>query len=589
MHKLSVVVLAILVTLTNMAFAAKRVVLHGAIPSELKAQSSAKRRTPPNFRLISRKTNTKIGLRTERYQQYYHGIPIMGGEVLVHSPVYDSHKRAIQKASPSWANGQVLTDIKLSLEAIAHTESTLNLKHALSVAKTDFTKNHHGHYTYSHEQARLVIDLVRGKATELVEVSFYATSKQQLPVMWFSYVTTTKKPIVIKSWNQIPHYEDTGPGGNVVTGKYIYGEQGLPALQVSQDGDFCVLDDDHVRVVNLNGHNEQNALGDTPYDEPYRYICGSAERDEVNGAFSPSNDAWFFSHVTKSLYEEWYGLPPIVGKNEQPLKIIVKVHRHPPCPSWEKDCDAESPWFDNAFWNPLMKTLHVGDGSPDGFYPLTTLDVIAHEIGHGFTQTQGGYMAYHDQSGSLNESFSDMSAMAANAYLLEEMPKMYRRIYGTYHMNWAMGRTIVRDGANRVALRFMEDPELDHHSPGCLLPVAGCFRTFEQMVNEAKGKQNRIVHYGSGIFNKAFYILATSPHWTVQKAFLVMLVANQHFWTRGAAFQTTYFQQAACGVRRAAMHLYQEGLLPDVGNPKLAVTGAFEKVGIDLSLCQAQQ
>ena len=58
------------------------------------------------------------------------------------------------------------------------------------------------------------------------------------------------------------------------------------------------------------------------------------------------------------------------------------------------------------------------------------------------------------------------------------------------------------------------------------------------------------VHFASGIFNKAFCVLAKSPGRTARKAFHVFLVANQHYWGR-----STGFVNGAKGVLDAARDL----------------------------------
>ncbi len=36
------------------------------------------------------------------------------------------------------------------------------------------------------------------------------------------------------------------------------------------------------------------------------------------------------------------------------------------------------------------------------------------------------------------------------------------------------------------------------------------------------------VHYSSGVFNRAFYLLATTENWDVMKAFEVFVTANRY-------------------------------------------------------------
>jgi pseudolysin len=80
------------------------------------------------------------------------------------------------------------------------------------------------------------------------------------------------------------------------------------------------------------------------------------------------------------------------------------------------------------------------------------------------------------------------------------------------------------------------------------------------------------VHFSSGIFNRAYYLLATTPDWNAKKAFDVMVQANVNYWT-----STTSFQAAACGVIKATR---------DYKYDVDAVVKAFSTVGLDTSSCK---
>ena len=74
------------------------------------------------------------------------------------------------------------------------------------------------------------------------------------------------------------------------------------------------------------------------------------------------------------------------------------------------------------------------------------------------------------------------------------------------------------------------------------------------------------VHYSSGVYNKAFYLLATKAGWDTKKAFQVFARANDLYWTASSTFN-----QGACGVETATT---------DLGFTKADVTAAFTSVGV---------
>ena len=59
--------------------------------------------------------------------------------------------------------------------------------------------------------------------------------------------------------------------------------------------------------------------------------------------------------------------------------------------------------YENAFWNSDLHMMFFGDAQPYA----AALDVVAHELAHGVTSHTAN-LVYKDQSGALNESFSDI-------------------------------------------------------------------------------------------------------------------------------------------------------------------------------------
>ena len=54
--------------------------------------------------------------------------------------------------------------------------------------------------------------------------------------------------------------------------------------------------------------------------------------------------------------------------------------------------------FENAFWD--GKVITFGDGQSK-FYPLVSMDIMAHELGHGFTEQHSG-LVYAGQPGKVD-------------------------------------------------------------------------------------------------------------------------------------------------------------------------------------------
>ncbi len=257
-------------------------------------------------------------------------------------------------------------------------------------------------------------------------------------------------------------------------------------LDVAQAGSTCTMQNTNVKTVNLN----HGTSGTTAYS----FTCPENTFKEINGAYAPLNDAHYFGNVVFNMYNAWVGVAPLT------FQLQMRVHY--------------SNNYENAFWDGSAMTF--GDGAST-FYPLVSLDVSAHEVSHGFTEQNSG-LVYSGKSGGLNEAFSDMAGEAAEAYMLGSN-------------DWLVGEQIFKSSG---ALRYMSNPPQDGSS----------------IDNQADFTSSMDVHYSSGVFNKAFYLLSTTAGWDIQKAFKTMALANQQYWT-----SSTNWDQAGNGVMDAACDL----------------------------------
>ncbi|MEW1648067.1 M4 family metallopeptidase [Streptomyces sp. NPDC091219] len=102
----------------------------------------------------------------------------------------------------------------------------------------------------------------------------------------------------------------------------------------------------------------------------------------------------------------------------------------------------------NAFWDDSCFCMTYGDGSGNT-HPLTALDVAAHEMSHGVTAATAG-LTYSGESGGLNEATSDIFAAAVefHANLPADPP------------DYLVGEKIDING-NGTPLRYMDKPSKD--------------------------------------------------------------------------------------------------------------------------------
>jgi len=139
--------------------------------------------------------------------------------------------------------------------------------------------------------------------------------------------------------------------------------------------------------------------------------------------------------------------------------------------------------YDNAFWNGSFMTY--GDGN--NFKPLTALDVCGHEIAHAVT-TNTANLVYQNESGQLNESFSDIFGQSIEIW---SRPTQN---------SWKIGEDITNDG---TGLRNMEDPNIKNH-PKYYKGNKWYFGTGD----------NGGVHLNSGVQNYWYYLIANGASGT---------------------------------------------------------------------------
>jgi Zn-dependent metalloprotease len=346
----------------------------------------------------------------------------------------------------------------------------------------------------------------KNKANLCYVVSFFVENENGNPSRPISFIDV-KSGKVIDSFDMLAYGQGTGPGGNLKIGQYTYNDVGgtYPGFGVTVSGTTCTMNTTNVKTVDLN----HLTSGTTAY----AYTCYNNTHENINGGYCPLNDGAFFGQVIYDMYQSWYSLPVL------PFQLTMRLHY--------------SNRYENAFWDGSAMTF--GDGYTT-FYPLCCLDVSAHEVSHGFTENHSG-LIYSGQSGGINEAYSDMAGEAAKYYMR-----------GTN--DFMCGYDIFK--AAGQALRYLCNPPLDGISI--------------DHVSEYTGQD---VHYTSGIYNKAFCLIAQSSGWTTRMAFDIFTKANTDYWT-----PSTTFQSGGQGVLSAAM---------DYNYPCQDVVDGFAQVGVILS------
>lgn len=209
--------------------------------------------------------------------------------------------------------------------------------------------------------------------------------------------------------------------------------------------------------------------------------------------------------------------------------------------------------YANAFW--YNGQMFYGDGDGSSFTDLTlSHDVIAHELTHGVTEKTAN-LIYANASGALNEAWSDILGVAAEAYKTGS------------HPDWKLGQEVYIAGD---ALRYMNNPTADGYSTDWY-PDRIPFTSNPNNSNDQGG-----VHGNSGIANLAFVLVVDGGSHPRGKSSATvngigLAKAEQIFYRALTTYmsQSTDFAGARSATAQAAQDLY----------------GSVEKEAIETAWC----
>ncbi len=190
-----------------------------------------------------------------------------------------------------------------------------------------------------------------------------------------------------------------------------------------------------------------------------------------------ANEAYEGLGATYAFYAEVFGRNSIDNAG---LPLVASVH-----------FDQQ---YDNAFWNGAQMVFGDGDGVLFNRFTIA-LDVIGHELTHGVTE-HDAHLQYHQQSGALNESISDVFGSLIKQFKLGQTADK---------ADWLIGAGLLAAGVGGVALRSMKAPGTAFNDPTLGKdPQPGNMSGFVHTLSDNGG-----VHTNSGIPNRAFFLIAS--------------------------------------------------------------------------------
>ncbi|GAX49103.1 M4 family metallopeptidase [Streptomyces olivochromogenes] len=302
-----------------------------------------------------------------RYERTYAGLPVLGGDVIVHTP---PASLAAGTVSSTFNNKRT---IKVASTTATFTKSAAASK-ALKAAKSLAAEKP------TTDSARKVIWAGSGTPKLAWETVIGGLQDDGTPSQLHVITDAT-------SGQELYRYQGIKTG----TGNTQY--SGTVTLNTTLSGSTYQLYDTtrggH-KTYSLN--NGTSGTGTLMTDSDDTWGTGSGSNTQTAGA-----DAAYGAQETWDFYKNTFGRSGI--KNDG-VAAYSRVHY--------------STAYVNAFWDDDCFCMTYGDGT-SSTHALTSLDVAGHEMSHGVTSNTAG-LDYTGESGGLNEATSDIFGTGVEFY-----------------------------------------------------------------------------------------------------------------------------------------------------------------------------
>jgi Zn-dependent metalloprotease len=486
-----------------------------------------------------RSTQDEIGSH-HRYNQHYKGIEIIGAEFILH-----------EKNGTVWhANGQLVHGLNMDVGAPALSEQAA-LQAALrhigaetymwqNPANEAFLKRERGDANATF-YPKGELKLTSGKAemtAENMKLVYRFDIYAEKPLGRYYVDIDAKTGEVVNKISRIHDVDVIGSGASLYNGtvEMVVDQVSASSFRLQENGNIFRGAD--IRTFNMNNGTNYNAATDftsTSANGPWDGAGVSA-----HWGAEATYDYYFIQHGRNSVDDAGFTLLSYVHTNLVGLGYPNNV---------------------NAFWDGSRMTY--GDGDGVNYFPLVCLDVVGHELTHGVTDYSSN-LIYQNESGALNESFSDIFGNAVEFF--KENPSLNS---GFPVATWRVGEDMSASG---LGIRNMQNPN-EFSDPD----------TYQGTFWYTGTGDNGGVHTNSGVQNFWFYLLVEGGSGTNDVGYaynvtgLGLTDAARIAYTNNNSFLTSSsnYDAARNGAIAAAEQLF------GVGSPEaLSTAEAWLAVGV---------
>ena len=345
----------------------------------------------------------KDGTEHVRLDRTYAGLPVIGGDLVMHS-------RNGQYMGLSMTQGEPLSlSVRPSLDSTA----------ALVVAGTEFGSDFAGA-----PESALVI-YARSGAPRLAWRVRLNNERADM-----TYIVDAHVGRVLERWS---NRETAAANG---TAKTLY--SGNVALTTNSIvGGFELRDPSRGGTWTIDASNGRTS------GQIYKDVDNVWGANVASDPATAAADAQYGTKVTWDYYKSRHGRSGIANDGKGAYNRVHYGKR-----------------YSNAYWNDNCFCMTYGDGDGVNLSPLVALDIAGHEMSHGVTSHTAG-LIYSGESGGLNEATSDILGTMVEFYANnpQDTPD--------YLIGEEVFISNVPGSASQRALRYMFNPSKDGVSPNC--------------------------------------------------------------------------------------------------------------------------
>lgn len=386
-----------------------------------------------------------------RMERQYRGLPVIGGDIVVHSRngALKSVSKHLKSALRPNTNSRIRSDDALVAAGMAfgtRIDSVPTLRKVVYARNVEPTlawevRLQGIHATGTPLDLTYFVDADNGKLLMGVSNIHFAKGGKTSPTSGGS----TTPPV------------STTPGVAAVgTGRSLW--NGSVVLNTTTGTSGFVLTDatrNNSVTRNANGGDLTEASTiSTPFEDADNIWGNSTKRDDASAA----SDAHYGVAASWDYYQQVFGRLGIRNDGAATTTFVNVGGRN----------------LGNAYW--YGGAMYFG-GANRAYNSMVSLDIVGHEMSHGVTQATAG-LVYSGESGGLNESTSDIFGTMVE--------------YFANNANDVPDYTIAERVSTSTPMRYMYKPSLDGSS-------ADCYSAAVMSMDP---------HYSSGVGNHFFYLLA---------------------------------------------------------------------------------